>query len=193
MIGYQDPKQGNNKRKQLAQYLKGQTQQRAANAQQLAGGRSASTGNPFLRGGSKATPEKFAFAGMKPSMKTLLGLVGRNLGNGGVPSFNIYGPDAPVGGLSWGGAVPQAPSSSQPTFADGVPYVDPNQFMGGGNHYLGGDVKSGIGGDAVEGNLEDIWNFNAPSNPPILGDLLYGDLFQQPGLSPYAYQGLRGF
>lgn len=82
--------------------------------------------NPFLKGGNRATPEKFAFAGVKPSLKSLLGLVGRNLGFGGtLPDFRFYGADAPVAGLPYGGSLPMpTPPSVGPT--------TPTPTVGGG-------------------------------------------------------------
>lgn len=198
MIGYQNPNQGNARRKQLAQYLKGQGQQRAQSANRMRGmntsalgRRSPGSGNPFFKGSSKASPEKFAFANQKPSLKTLLGLVGKNMGNGGFAG-QFFSPDLPVGGLGWGGEVadePYTPLSGGEISSPLEPYYDPTVPVGapGGQTY----------GDAVEGNVENIWNFNSPGpttsgggvDPifrymqsyggrsqfnPILGDLVYG-------------------
>lgn len=118
MIGYEDPTMGKKRRQALSEYLRQQSAQRSQNAGRMRGigttafgSSSSGYGQPFLRGGRKATPEKFAFAGVKPSMKTLLGLVGQNMGNGGDLPFSLFGPDTPVGGLGWGGALPNPPQT----------------------------------------------------------------------------------
>lgn len=197
MVGYQDPRMGNQRRKALAAYLKGQGQQRAGaankmrgiNISALGGGRTPGAANPFLRGGSKASPEKFAFAGMKPSLKTLLGLVGQTMGVGGQPSFNIFGPDTPAGGLAWGGAI----SPTQGTTEGSAPSnFNPNTGLY--DPTWGGTVQPNLGGDRVPwpSRATQVGPDGVPTDPygmpiyqspgwgqpgfgkPILGDMIYG-------------------
>ena len=117
MIGYQDPTLGKKRQQALSQYLRQQSAQRSQAAGAMRGINTSAfgaggVGQPFLKGGSRATPDKFAFAGIKPSLKTLLGMVGRNLGQGGaIHDFNIFGPDLPVKGVPYGGALPTPPQA----------------------------------------------------------------------------------
>lgn len=170
MIGYQNPNQGNARRKQLAQFLKGQGQQRAQSANRMRGmntsamaRRSPGSGNPFFKGSSKASPEKFAFANQKPSLKTLLGLVGKNMGNGGFAG-QFFSPDLPVGGLGWGGDVGDSPYTPAPS----------GPFTGDG---------SGMGGTYVGTPGEDIYGAAADS---------FSGLGSQPNVDPAAFNALFG-
>lgn len=185
MVGYSDPKMGNQRRSALAQYLRGQSQSRANAAGRMKGlnmsaigSRAAGAGTPFQRGGGKASPEKFAFAGVKPSLKTLLGLVGKTMGVGGVaPSFNIFGPDTPVGGLEWGGEI-------SPT----TPTQEPGSIPSPMWNYTGGRTdrrpyppqSTTIGPDGIPVDPYSMPIYSSSGwgqmgfGKPILGDLLYG-------------------
>lgn len=139
MIGYKNPEEGNQRRKALAQFLKGQSQQRASSASRMkAFGRTAGAGTGFQRGGGKSAPEKFGFAGRKPSLKTLLGLVGENMGYGGMAAARFFSPDLPVGGLGWGGQISPQPDGGAMPF-------DPTSPIGG-NPYGGDIALEGEGG-----------------------------------------------
>lgn len=194
MIGYQNPNQGNDRRKQLAQFLKGQSQTRAQSANRMRGlntsamgTRSPGAGNPFFKGSSKASPEKFAFANQKPSLKTLLGLVGKTMGSGGYAGMNFFSPDLPVGGIEWGGDV--GPPQTQTPTVGGL--LNPNDFDTGTGPNLGDDFRTIRSQPPTQNGLPtyypsqygeaDAWarglggfRGSAPGVNPILGDLIYG-------------------